>query len=317
MGALSFSFPLLVLWGLAGLPADLLTGYRSESGPWGTVHQKGIAGESGRAAGEIAAALARVEGRLGLARGRPFEAVLTPDPREFARLFRAVAGRGPDSWISGVAFPGQDLLLVRGDVFPVLKAPGDRPAAVLEHELAHLVLHADPGLVIPRWFDEGAAMWAARQSPDPDDEAFLSALARLGALRSLVDLDREMPSSHDLASLAYQESYLAVEWLAGRFGPRWISGTVARMKEGLAFEKALEGVTGRSLADLQGDFRLWLKGRRSIWEAIASSVSLWTVVSILAVLAIARSLVRRRRALRKMAEKEREEEANPYHLDAP
>ncbi len=316
MGALSF--PLLVLAALAGEPGDLLPGYSSGSGPWGTVRQKGWGpAERGKMTGEIAAALARVEGRIGRRRGRPFEAVLTPDPREFARVYRAVAGRRPEDWIAGAAFPDQDLLLVRGDVSPARLPAAERPAAVLEHELAHLVIHADPRASVPRWFDEGVAMWASGQRIDPDDEAILSGLARIGALHDLADLDRKIPPSHDLASIAYEESFLAVEWLVERFGPRVIGDLLDRLAESAPFPEALKARTGLSLAELQKEFRLWLRGKRSLWEVLLGGVSLWTVVALLALLAIGRAALRRRRLLRQMEARESEEDTNPYHTTTP
>ena len=38
---------------------------------------------------------------------------------------------------------------------------------------------------------------------DPDDEAFLSGLARIGALHSFASLETELPETHNLAALAY------------------------------------------------------------------------------------------------------------------
>jgi hypothetical protein len=293
----------------AGLPPGLLDRYQRESGPWGTVYHRGWSRQDRTLLStRIAGALDRVERRIGRRRGGPFTAILTRDGREFAQVYESIAGSRPPSWIAGAAFPSEDLLVVKGEAFPVLMVRGDRPDEVLEHELAHLVLHRKAGTKLPRWFDEGVAMWASGKVLDPDDEAFLSGLARICALGPFASLDREMPSSHDLATIAYLQSLLAVRWIAGRFGRSAIGDLLDRMEAGEPIESAVAARTGIPLSELEEEFRRWLAGRRSILEALASSVSLWTLVSLLAVLAILRYMVRRRRMLRKMEEAESVEE---------
>jgi len=289
------------------LPAGLVSGYRRDVGPWGTVYYRGrewTEADRSRAADAVSGGLKRVEARIGRSRGRPFTVVLTPDQREFARIFKALTSRRPRRWIAGVAFPSRDLLLVAGDSLSVLKRPADRPSAVLEHEIAHLVIHARRGARIPRWFDEGVAMWAAHQSLLPGDEAFLSGLARIGALYRLEALDEEIPRTQDLASIAYQQSFLVVEWLALSQGPSVIGDLLELLQNGTAFPEALERRTGYTISDLEKRFFRWLKSKRSFLEVVASVVNLWTLVTLLALVAIARAVIRRRRLLRKMEEEE-------------
>jgi hypothetical protein len=45
-------------------------------------------------------------------------------------------------------------------------------------------------------------------------------------------------------------------------------------------------------------------GRRALWEVLVRSANLWTLASLLAILAIARGAFRRRRLLRRMEEAE-------------
>ena len=305
--------------GLSSPPPGLLSGYQRETGSWGTVYHKGWSREpQQQLAGEIGDALRRVETRIGRARGRPFTAILARDRAEFQRLYQDLTGRRSDGWIGGVAFPAEDLLLVRGDAFPVLLVPGDRPRAVLEHELAHLILHRRSGTVIPRWFDEGVAQWAARAFLGPEDEAFLSGLARIGALYPLENLDQQIPQSHDLATLSYQQSLLVVEWIVQAEGKSAIGAILDRLEAGDPFVEALRTATGRSLEEMEAGFRRWLKAKRSLWEAIWSTVNIWTVAALLAVAAIIRSILRRRRLLRRMEDMEdmeRREDQQPGDPD--
>src|SRR2546422_3323322 len=108
-----------IIWGLllavalgvpvtaAGEEGGLLDGYRAQRSSWGTLylrHRASGAEEMERAPVEIAVSLARVEARLGRARGRPLTVILTPGAEEFNRVFGLLAGRRPASWIAGAAF---------------------------------------------------------------------------------------------------------------------------------------------------------------------------------------------------------------------
>jgi hypothetical protein len=284
---------------------EFLGGYRRDQGPFGTVYSHPTdRRERDEVCSEIAARLAQVEARLSRSRGRPFTAVLAPGAAEFTRILRSLTGRRPEEWIAGVAFPDWDLLVVRGEYFTFLKPAGDRPLAVLDHELAHLVIHRREGVRVPRWLDEGLALWAARQFPGPEDEAFLSGLARVGGLYSLEALEREMPKSHESASLAYEESVLWVEWLKQRFGPGVTGDLLGSLEKDETFASALEARTGLSRRDLEAGFRRWLSGRRSIWEVMVQTFNFWTAISVLALVAIARGAWKRRKRLREMEEEE-------------
>ena len=290
--------------------SEVLAGYREDQGSFGTVYShRSERRERDEVSAEITAALSRVESRLLRRRGRPFTAVLAPGVAEFSRIFRSLSGRHPEDWIAGAAFPDLDLLMVRGEFFSFLKPAGDRPVAVLDHEIAHLVIHRKQGAVVPLWLDEGLSQWAARQFPGPEDEAFLSGLARIGGLYSLEALEREMPRSHQLASLAYQESVLWVEWLRQRFGAGTPADLLDSLESGETFAAALESRTRLTRAQLEAEFRRWLSGRRSIWEVFIQTFNFWTVLSVLALVAIARGAFKRRRRLREMEEAERREEA--------
>ena len=118
-----------------------------------------------------------------------------------------------------------------------------------------------------------------------------------------------MPRSHQLASLAYQESVLWVEWLRQRFGAGTPADLLDSLESGETFAAALESRTRLTRAQLEAEFRRWLSGRRSIWEVFIQTFNFWTVLSVLALVAIARGAFKRRRRLREMEEAERREEA--------
>jgi hypothetical protein len=296
--------------GFAEEGGELLPRYTIRAAPWGSLACRGSSeDELAAEEAEITRSLALVEDRLGRKRGNPFTAVLAQGQAEFTRIFRSLAGQRPERWVAGAAFPGQNLLAVKLDGSPLLKPFSERPRAVLEHELAHLVIHRRGTGGLPGWFDEGLSMWAARQLPEPEELTFLSGLARIGGLHPLAALEAEMPRSHDLAAIAYQESGLLLEWMTRRWGPRAPARLLASVEGGGSFKSALEAESGLSPQEFERQFLSWLSGRRSLLEVVIYSVNLWTLTSLLALLAIGRSVLRRRRLLCKMEEAEREEEA--------
>src|SRR5262245_56910311 len=121
-----------------------------------------------------------------------------------------------------------------------------------------------------------------------------------------------MPRSHQLASLAYQESVLWVEWLKQRFGAGAPGDLLDSLERGETVAAALGSRTGLTRAQLEAGFRRWLSGRRSIWEVLLQTFNFWTALSVLALVAIARGAFKRRRRLREMEEEERGEDAGGW-----
>ncbi|MDX1762768.1 MAG: hypothetical protein R3231_00450, partial [bacterium] len=67
--------------------------------------------------------------------------------------------KAPD-WAAGLAYPDRNLIILKA---PTAARYGTiDPFRTFRHELAHLVLHqALAGVAIPRWLDEGLAMYEA------------------------------------------------------------------------------------------------------------------------------------------------------------
>lgn len=270
-------------------------GYTEEAIPTGRLRSLGWPVDDRLAiVRSLPAALARVESALGRSLGRPFTLVLVPGERELRRLVERLAGKPLDQeGVLGVAIPRAGVIVL------ARAAPmtSDRDETTLLHEVAHLVIHRYPETVVPRWFDEGAAMWASAGAPSAEEEAYLSLLARMGALYSLESLDIRFPRLHDVASVAYGESLLLVRFLEERCGPGSIPALLDRFEAGIATRLALEQMTGLPLVDLEKAFHGWVAGRQPVLRALASVVSIWTVSGLLALLAIVRYRSRRRRAL--------------------
>src|SRR5262249_23925506 len=106
---------------------------------------------------------------------------------------------------------------------------------------------------------------------------------------------------------AYRESLAFVRWLDGRAKPDGVRSVVADLRKGYTPDAVLRRTTGLDVREAEIEWRLSLGEKHSILEALArSSAVWWGLLSVLAVLAIARYLIVSRRLRRKLA---REDEA--------
>lgn len=101
-----------------------------------------------------------------------------------------------------------------------LKAPrlNESKRVTLKHELVHLLLAelAYPNRV-PRWFNEGAAILLAAETQHVEP-ALISRAMATNSLLTFDDIEAMLAFPNEKASLAYSESYHAVNFLTRRFG---------------------------------------------------------------------------------------------------
>ena len=108
-----------------------------------------------------------------------------------------------------------------------------------------------------------------------------------------------------MTTVAYEESLLLITYLVEAKGELVVRDFLSAFEAGEKPEAALARLTGLSAAELEADFRCWVLRRRSAFQAIASIFNLWTFCAILAVAAIVRYRVRRRR-LRQLSDGDEE-----------
>ena len=226
--------------------------------------------------------------------GLPLEAVLylAPDEATFAEL---TGGRIPD-WGAGVAMPDQNVIVV-----PAYASRRSAPGAgnaVLRHEWAHLALHSHlEGLRVPRWFDEGYALWA-EGGFDASEAWRLRILLALGRAPPLDSLTLEWPRDRASAEAAYLLSGSALDYLMQESGERGVRLFLERWREGGSFDAALAGTYGVTSGQLEDDWRAWVRRRFGWLLVLSHSVVLWTSLGLLLMLA---TLARRRWNRERMA----------------
>lgn len=276
-----------------GSAPGLLPGYRERSTETGRLFFRGWAD---RDVDEVAERLPRiledVEHKLGRRLQASFTTVLAPGASELERIVRKATGSDPAGSVPlGVAMPGLRLLVLRDGLIP-----GTGSFRVtLAHEVAHLVIHGDPGTKIPKWLDEGAAMWLSGFSLTARDEGYLGFLARIGALYPLRRLEYSFPPGERTTSTAYRQSYLLVTYLVERHGEGVVGEFLDRLERGEEDLAVLADIEGAPIDEVERRFGRWVQGRQSLLVVLASVVNLWTIIAGLALIAIVVQIRWRRR----------------------
>jgi len=124
------------------------------------------------------------------------------------------------------------------------------------HELSHVVvglLTDNPYASLPRWLDEGLAMYSEGDLPDGNRRALDTAIRRdqLISVRSLSGYTGD-PSQVDLF---YGEVYRLVEFLLQTYGKEKMGELLTAIREGLYQEDALQRVYGLGLDELDAQWR--------------------------------------------------------------
>jgi hypothetical protein len=244
-------------------------------------------------------AYAREAGRLpGLSAdaptfGQPLRIILAPDAKRFRE---ATGGRAPD-WGAGVAAPDEGLIVLRA--YGGTSGAYNELRGLLRHELAHVALHRYlAGARIPRWFDEGYAVWAAGEL-DTDAAWLLRIAFATDRAPPLDSLELSWPEMSTDARVAYLLAASAVQYLVDESGTRGLELFLQRWRTGRDFEAALAGTYGLSLDQLELHWRTSVR-RRYGWFAALTQSAVFITFAALGILAL--FFVRKRRDRARLAQ---------------
>jgi hypothetical protein len=204
------------------------------------------------------------------------------------RVIVAPEGSGPavlvPSWISGYALSDKGLIVVMPQRVP--NYPDSSLEDLLRHEVAHvLIARASGNRPLPRWFHEGLAMIAGG-SWGFDDRSRLTLALLADRPVSLAELEERFSGGQAETNRAYAVAGAFVRDLFDRYGPEAAPRLLAGVSRGLSFEEAFREATGATLAQAESAF--W--SRQTFWyrwvPVLTSSITLWLLVTLLALWAI-------------------------------
>ena len=190
------------------------------------------------------------------------------------------SARDAPEWMSGYALGQTSTIVLLTD--RALAYPNDSLNDVFLHEIAHILAHrAAGGQPLPRWFDEGLAMMAARTWSLEDRARLVWAMVS-GTEVSLDELNTFFVKDDASVRQAYVLSHaFTVDLLeyTHRDLPKQILGKV---KQGLSFPEAFAQTSFMTLA--QAEINFW--SRQTLWSrwipVATSSGMVWLTITLLA-----------------------------------
>ncbi len=214
----------------------------------------------------------------------------------------------PPTWCVGVAYPSQNLIILRSP--RSVRGGGTDLEEVLRHEYAHLALaHALKGNHPPRWLDEGFAILYSRGW----SISWAFVLGRGVMTKQLIPLAHladGFPTDQYQAELAYAQSFSLVSYIKTELGPNALHRLMRGLSYGLDIETALKQATGQGLKGLERRWQEELKRRFNLISVVTSFFSFWFVATLLFLLSY---WLKRRKArrIREAWEQEEDHAKNP------
>jgi len=139
------------------------------------------------------------------------------------------------------------------------KSEGFRRDAI-RHELAHVTLGDLSSQKLPIGFQEGIAQYLER---DIDQRRRFAAAVRRAReadqILSFTDLNRQRPFLSN-AQIAYPQSYSMIVFMAERYGFGTVVKFVTTVREAKTLDEAVRQVFGRSLAEIETDWKAFVPG---------------------------------------------------------
>lgn len=232
-------------------------------------------------------------------------------PGEMATF--APSGAPYPEYAAGVAY--SDLGLVLLSLTPV--HGGQEPqdlGEVFRHELAHVALHdALNGQPVPRWFNEGFAVFASGESSYTRMKTLMMSTVG-GSLIPLRDLERSFPDDETKAQVAYAEAVDVLRFLVRREDIHRFRTLVSELREGKSLDQAVLDAYAVDLATLELEWRDDASRRYTFMPILLSGTFFWVIALGLAVWAWRRRKRRDKLTLQRWAREEAVEDLQRARL---
>jgi hypothetical protein len=213
--------------------------------------------------------------------------------------FDTLAGNAIPDWGAGVAIPFRHRIVIKSPRI----MPGDKSLGELTaHEYTHMVMAFAVGYrEVPRWLDEGMAMYLSAEWSWDDNVAMARAVIVGGAI-PLEDIERLNRFTAPKAQVAYSESFLAFKYFLDTYGQSSLRILLSGIASGQDVDDALLVAIGADYGAFEREFAAYLHGRYNIVSFLFDSNLFWIVLAILAVIGFIVARLRRRRRIEQLDE---------------
>lgn len=178
--------------------------------------------------------------------------ILTPNEQ----IFQELTGGTIPEWGVGAADKENRLIFLKAS-----GAAGSEQSIkqVLVHELTHILVGMQLNdKALPRWFDEGLAMWTSKDARIWDQIRFSRALLT-GNEVPLSDIDYVLAFQKEKAALAYWESRSAIDFIVTEYGKPALQMLLHADQDTLQWDRWFQIVTGSELFEFE---KQWLQAMK-------------------------------------------------------
>lgn len=218
----------------------------------------------------------------------------------------APSGAPYPQYAAGVAYSEIGLVLLT--LTPVHPNQENDLGEVFRHELSHVALNdALGGRPVPRWFNEGFAIFASGESSFKRMHTLMMSTIG-GSLIPLHDLERSFPDDETKALVAYAEAQDVVRFLIRREDVHRFRALISELRDGKSFENAALDAYGEELSSLEFEWREDASRRYTIWIFLLSGSLVWVVALAVFVWAWRRRKRRDKLVLQRWAREEAAED---------
>lgn len=287
-------------------PTPVPPGFNTFDGGWIRFHYHPSTREPMQALISESTAIRReLSERLGVPVLKHVRVDVARTPGEMATL--APAGAPYPDYASGVAYSELGLVLLT--IAPLHPSSEHNLVEVFRHELAHVALFdAVSGAHVPRWFNEGLAVFASGETSITRLRTLWTATVA-DTLIPLARLDESFPVDENDAEVAYAEAVDVVRYLVRQREHFRFQGLVERMRAGQEFGQALKEAYGIDVVDLEQEWRDDVAKRYTLWPLLFSGSAVWSGVLGLFVLGWRKRRKRTRVTLERWEREEAREDA--------
>jgi len=152
----------------------------------------------------------------------------------------------------------------------------------ITHELTHILLgqaftrHEH----VPRWLNEGLAMYESREWSF-DRVVTMTQAVLTDSLLPLTDLTHTFPQDKKNLELAYCQSFYLVSFLVSEYGTARFHDFIRSYSKEQVLEDVLLTIYGMNLYELERRWHRTLKMRFSWIPLITSSITLWFLITVI------------------------------------
>jgi len=242
--------------------------------------------------------LAKIEKITGPIEQTPLDIFIVASEERFDSL----AGSSIPDWGAGVAMPYRNRIVIKSPII----IPGEKSLVeLLAHELSHIALARQTwGQRVPRWFDEGMAMYMSAEWGWSENLSIGTAVV-FGATIPLNEIEKLNRFDADKAHVAYSESYLAFRYLHETYGVSSIRILLDNIRRGRSIDNAFIAAIGGDQMVFEREFMTYLHGRYNVITLIVNSNMLWIGLALIVIIGFALSRLRRKKRMDQFDEYEK------------